>query len=100
VALASLDLLARVIAVNTAAFRGFHALAIFMELFLPDIDGMEIVNWLVEQISRSRAIKTAKITPELAVPAVLLAEAANLFKVEVLTHPVGVEEIQIALQPE
>ena len=100
VALAPLDLLARVIAVNTAAFRGFHALAIFMELFLPDIDGMEMVNWLVEQKIRSRFIMTAKITPELAVPAVLLAEAANLFKVKVLAHPVRVEEIQISLQAE
>jgi len=71
-----------------------------MELFLPDIDGMEMVNWLVEQKIRSRFIMTAKITPELAVPAVLLAEAANLFKVEVLAHPVRVEEIQISLQAE
>ena len=43
---------------------------------------------------------TVKITPELAVPAVLLAEAANLFTVKVLAHPVRVEKIQIALQAE
>ena len=73
-------------------------MVILMELFMPDLDGTEMVSWLVKEKSRSRVIMTAKQTPELAAPAVLIAEAANLFTVTILAQPVSVEKIQGALQ--
>ena len=80
------------------AYREAMPAVIFMELFMPDFDGIEMINWLVEEKSRSRVIMTAKKTPEVAIPAVLIAEAANLFTVTILALPVSVEEIQGALQ--
>ena len=73
-------------------------MVIFMELFMPDLDGTEMVSWLVKEKSRSRVIMTAKQTPELAAAAVLIAEAANLFTVTILAQPVSVKKIQGALQ--
>ena len=79
-------------------YRDAPPAVIITELFMPDFDGVEMVNWLIEQKSRSQIIMTAKLSPELATPAVLIAEAANLFTVTVLAQPVSMEEIRGALK--
>lgn len=73
------------------AYRKFQPTAICMELFMPDFDGMEMVNWLIGQKSRSRVIVTAKNSPELAEPAIL-------FTVTILARPASDEQIRAALQ--
>jgi DNA-binding NtrC family response regulator len=80
------------------AYREALPAVIFMELFMPERDGMEMISWLIEEKSSSRVIMTAKQTPELAFPAVLLAKAAKLFTVTVLARPVSVEKIQAAIK--
>ncbi len=80
------------------AYREALPAVIFMELFMPDFDGIEMINWLVAEKSRSRVILTAKKSPEIAIPAVLIAKASKLFTVTILARPVSVEEIQGALQ--
>ena len=80
-------------------YRDTLPAVIITELFMPDFDGVEMVNWLIERKSRSKVIMTAKFSPELAEPAVLIAEAANLFTVTVLAQPVSMEEFRGALKP-
>ncbi len=66
---------------NSSDFRRTYRDAlpavIITELFMPDFDGVAMVNWLIEQKGRSEVIMTAKFSPELAVPAVLIAKAEN-----------------------
>ena len=87
---------------NSSEFRRTYRDAlpavIITELFMPDFDGVEMVNWLIEQKGRSQSILTAKFSPELAVPAVLIAEAANLFTATDLAQPASMEEIRGALK--
>ena len=80
------------------SYREALPAVVFMELFMPDIDGIEMVNWLIEEESQSPVIMTAKKTPDLAAPAVLIAEAAGLFSVSILAHPMVETDIRAALE--
>lgn len=81
------------------AYRATQPSLIFMDLFMPDLDGMEMVIWLIDEKNRTKVIMTAKNSPEMAAPAVLVAEASDLFEVQVLTYPVSEEDIRTVLLP-
>jgi CheY-like chemotaxis protein len=79
-------------------YREVRPTVILMELLMPDLDGIEMTKWLIEEQSRSRVLMTARRGPGLAKPAVMLAAISNLFTVTILPQPLSDENIRAALQ--
>ncbi len=75
----------------------FDPTLIVMDMILPDIDGFELMQWLVEQGCTARVVVVTGYNPHYAEMAETIGEDSGLFKVETMTKPVGLMELRNAL---
>ena len=80
-----------------AAYRRQTPDTIVIDMVMPDIDGNELILWLVEQGCRADIIIITGYHPDYAVNARLLAEMKGLRSVLTLSKPVSVPRLREAL---
>lgn len=70
---------------------------VVIDMVMPDIDGNELVLWLVEQRCAAEIIIITGYHPDYAVNARLLAEYKGLRSVATLSKPVSISRLREAL---
>ncbi len=81
------------------AFESLEPSVIILDLVMPGIDGVELVQWLVERGCTARLIVITGYNPKYAELAGKLAEARGLSSVTTLTKPVKLSRLRDALAP-
>lgn len=82
-----------------AAYRREPPDVVIIDMVMPDIDGNELVLWLVDQRCAADIIIITGYHPDYAVNARLLAELKGLRSVATLSKPVNVARLREALEP-
>jgi len=80
-----------------SAHRAFDPDVIVMETVMPDTDGLEIIDWLGSQASRSHIVIVTGFNPIYAEIAKHRAAETGTLSIDVLTKPVGDRELVAAL---
>jgi DNA-binding response OmpR family regulator len=80
-----------------AAYQSMSPDAVVIDMVMPDIDGNELVLWLVDQGCQADIIIITGFHPDYAVNARLLAEFKGLRSVATLSKPVSVARLREAL---
>lgn len=80
-----------------SAYRRSPPDIVIIDMVMPDIDGNELVLWLVEQRCAADIIIITGYHPDYAVNARLLAEFKGLRSVATLSKPVSVGRLREAL---
>lgn len=84
-------------------FEDFQPHSVVVDLIMPDIDGMEIIQWLANQETPSRSIQVIVVTgysPKYANLAKMLGEGKGLTAVKTLTKPIKAKALRDALSGE
>ncbi len=81
------------------AYESFDPSVIILDLVMPGIDGVELVQWLVEHNCTAHLIVITGYNPKYAALAGKLAEARGLSSVTTLTKPVKLSRLRNALAP-
>ena len=84
-------------------FEDFQPHSVVVDLIMPDIDGMEIIQWLANQETPSRSIQVIVVTgysPKYANLAKMLGEGKGLTAVKTLTKPLKAKALRAALSGE
>lgn len=84
-------------------FEDFQPHSVVVDLIMPDIDGMEIIQWLANQETPSRSIQVIVVTgysPEYANLAKMLGDGKGLTAVKTLTKPIKAKALRDALSGE
>jgi len=82
------------------AYLRLPADTLVIDMVIPDIDGNELILWLVEQGCQARVIIITGYTPDYALNARLLAEVKGLRSVTTLSKPVSVARLRQVLDTE
>ena len=80
-----------------AAYRRQRPDTIVLDMVMPDIDGNELIPWLVDQRCSADIIIITGYHPDYAVNARLLAEMKGLRSVLTLSKPVSISRLREAL---
>ena len=81
-------------------YESFQPETVVVDLIMPDIDGMELIQWLAEVDSRARVIVITGYSPEYASLAKMLGEGKGLNAVKALTKPIKAGDLRAALTGE
>ena len=81
------------------AYESFDPSVIILDLVMPGIDGVELVQWLVEHKCTAQLIVITGYNPKYAALAGKLAEARGLSSVTTLTKPVKLSRLRNELAP-
>ncbi|RUQ40737.1 MAG: response regulator [Candidatus Competibacteraceae bacterium] len=90
----------RVTTQGRAFQEAYHALrptTIVMDMVMPEMDGNELVLWLMEQQYAAHLIIITGYSPDYARDARALAEFNGLRSVQTLTKPIGLARLREAL---
>jgi CheY-like chemotaxis protein len=79
------------------AYHELRPTMIVMDMVMPEMDGNELVLWLMEQRYASHLILITGYSPEYAKDARVLAEFKGLRSVTALTKPIGLARLREAL---
>lgn len=77
-----------------ADFKPSH---IVLDVVMPEIDGIEIVQWLVAEGSTAKVIVTTGYNPQYAKMASLFGQERGFAEISVLTKPVRLADLRAAL---
>ena len=80
-----------------AAYRRKRPDIVVIDMVMPDIDGNELVLWLVEQRCKADIIIITGYHPDYAINARVLAEIKGLRSVSTLSKPLSVGRLRDAL---
>ena len=78
----------------------FQPNLVVVDLIMPDIDGMELIQWLAELDTPARVIVVTGYSPEYASLAKMLGEGKGLTTVKTLTKPIKANDLRSALMGE
>lgn len=71
---------------------------IVLDIVMPGIDGIEIVNWLISVENEAPVVVVSGFTPRYIEAAEILANHHGRFALTSLTKPIGIAELSAALQ--
>lgn len=80
-----------------ATYAEFKPTHIVLDVVMPDIDGIEIVQWLVSEKSSARVVVTTGYNPQYAKMASLFGQERGFSDISVLTKPVRLADLRAAL---
>lgn len=80
-----------------AAYQEIQPTTIVMDMVMPEMDGNELVLWLMEQGYAAHLIIITGYSPDYARDARVLAEFNGLRSVSTLTKPIGLAKLRQAL---
>jgi DNA-binding NtrC family response regulator len=86
-----------------AAYAGLYPGYIFIDIVMPDIDGLELLQWLAEQGSKASILVITGYNPTYAEMAATMGVGRGLENITSLTKPISLAELRTALdvrQPE
>ena len=75
----------------------FKPTLIMMDMILPDVDGFELMQWLIEQGCTARVIVVTGYNPHYAEMAESIGSDSVMLGVESMTKPVGLVDLRAAL---
>lgn len=75
-------------------YDAFNPDVIFLDLFMPDMDGFEVANWLSERGFAGRLVFVSGHDPRFSAMARRLAEARGTAEVITLGKPIRVNQIR------
>ncbi|MEM7170239.1 MAG: response regulator [Pseudomonadota bacterium] len=70
---------------------------IVLDVVMPELTGLQLVEWLVDQKNEARVVLVTGYNPHFAEAAKVFAHAKGRFPVEVLTKPMGIQELSAAI---
>jgi len=79
------------------AYHEMNPTTIVMDMVMPEMDGNELVLWLMEQRYSAHLIIITGYSPDYAKDARVLAEFNGLRSVTTLTKPIGLAKLREAL---
>ena len=71
---------------------------VILDMVMPDLDGFELMNWLIEQRSDAKVLLVTGHNPLYAKSAQLLSLAQGLSKVKTFTKPISATKLRSALR--
>jgi CheY-like chemotaxis protein len=78
-------------------YAEFAPTHIVLDVVMPEIDGIEIMQWLADQRSTARVVITTGYNPQYAKMAGLVGADRGLQAVKILTKPVRLADLRAAL---
>lgn len=78
-------------------YDGFDPNLIVMDMILPDVDGFELMQWLVERQCKARILLVTGYNPHYAEMAETIGTDSGSLDVTTLTKPIGLTELREAL---
>ena len=80
------------------AYESFDPTVVVLDIVMPEVDGMELVQWLAARRSSVHLIVVTGYNPKYSELARKLGEARGLQSVTNLAKPVGLAELRAALE--
>lgn len=80
------------------AYHRFDPSVIVLDIFMPEIDGIEIIRWLAESGNRTPVILTTGYDVHFAEAARLLGSLGGGFSITTLEKPFGLAAMAAALE--
>ena len=80
-------------------YDAFGPTVVLLDVVMPEIDGVELVQWLADRGADPHLVVVTGYAPDYAVLTKKLAEAKGLRSVKTLTKPVKVADLRAALAP-
>jgi CheY-like chemotaxis protein len=71
---------------------------IVLDIIMPEIDGIELINWLAQRGTAARVIVATGYNPSYAKMAQVLGTAHGIISVKTLLKPVALADLQAALR--
>ena len=81
----------------TRAYDSFDPTVVVLDMVMPDVEGIELIQWLGDRGADLHLIVVTGYTPRYATLAKKLAEAKGLRSVAALSKPVRLSELQASL---
>ncbi len=78
-------------------YEVFDPTAIVLDVVMPEIDGIQLVNWLADRHYQGKLVITTGFTPRYAEWASTLSTGKGMTSVIALFKPIDLEKLQAAL---
>ena len=72
---------------------------VILDIVMPEVDGIELVQWLAERGTKAEVILVTGYNPSYAEAAKILADVKGLVSVQTYTKPVSIKDLRAALAP-
>ena len=79
------------------AYARFEPMVVILDMIMPEVDGIELIEWLAEVQSKAQIIIISGFTPIYAKTAVTLGEAKGLLSISRLAKPVSLAALTVTL---
>lgn len=80
-----------------SVYASFNPTHIVLDVVMPEVDGIEIVQWLVSEKSSAKVVVTTGYNPQYAKMASLFGQERGYQDISVLTKPVRLADLRTAL---
>ena len=81
-------------------YESFKPDTVVIDLIMPDLDGMELIQWLAEKDASAQVIVVTGYSPEYAGLAKMLGEGKGLAAVKTMIKPIKAADLRAALTGE
>ncbi len=78
-------------------YESFDPTLIVLDMILPEMDGFELMQWLITQNCEARILVVTGYNPHYAEMAETIGTDAGKLDVQTLTKPIGLMELRAAL---
>ena len=78
-------------------YQSFDPTLIVLDMILPEMDGFELMQWLITQNCEARILVVTGYNPHYAEMAETIGTDAGKLDVQTLTKPIGLMELRAAL---
>ena len=78
-------------------YETFMPTVIVMDVVMPEVDGIELVQWLAQEKCKAKILIVTGYNPHYADAAKRLVSAGDLPSIETLTKPISLADLRAAL---